>query len=380
MKKRIAKLLVGSLIVSMLVPGLWQKSVVQAASGAELELKLISADGEEIYLESQYTDKELVTEGEGFVYDESTNTLTLNNYEGQALYAHINTDKKADFTIVLVGNSKFTDKANPAAWDIGGMGMSCPIQTHIQGSGSVTISSKNKSSDAAFRGDIVYLEDTVKVKCEASSEYGYSASKTIIKKNATIEAIGKSYGYHSGGYNEQNDEIYGTLIAQCTASNYVQAYYYTSYNAKLGSDRVIYGGSSEKNAKKLTLVKSGSTSYMNYEKDGHLKYVRVCQKSAMDDVSVGKVSIVSVKSPKKGQIRVGWKKLSGVDGYVIKYTLASSNSYKELATVKGNSKTSYISNKLESGKKYKIKMYAYKTVNGKKVLGNASKVLEVKIR
>lgn len=75
-------------------------------------------------------------------------------------------------------------------------------------------------------------------------------------------------------------------------------------------------------------------------------------------------------------VTVKWEKYKGAKGYVI-YRKKSSGKYKKIATLKGNSKTSYTDKKLSAKTKYTYKIKIYKTVSGKTVYSEFSKVKAV---
>lgn len=96
-----------------------------------------------------------------------------------------------------------------------------------------------------------------------------------------------------------------------------------------------------------------------------------------DDVSVGKVKRVSVKKQKGNKAKLSWKKVKGADGYRIVYSTDKKlkKSVKRVST----SKTSCTLKKLSRGKKYFVKVQAYKKdKKGKKVYGSYSAVKKFK--
>lgn len=97
---------------------------------------------------------------------------------------------------------------------------------------------------------------------------------------------------------------------------------------------------------------------------------------------LGVVKIKSVKSQsKKHQIKVIWNTKSGASGYQIYYS--RNKNFKKLAakkTVKGGKTKSYVGKNFTKGKKYYVKVRAYKNVNGKKVYGKWSSVKSVKCK
>ena len=90
-----------------------------------------------------------------------------------------------------------------------------------------------------------------------------------------------------------------------------------------------------------------------------------------------KPAISSVTGGKKN-LTVSYKKVTGASGYQIAYSTNQSSGYKYLNL---NSKTyKKTITKLSSGKKYYVKVRAYKTINGKKYYGNYSAVKSVKVK
>ena len=89
-----------------------------------------------------------------------------------------------------------------------------------------------------------------------------------------------------------------------------------------------------------------------------------------------KVTLSTVRG-KSGAIIAKWKKVEGADGYQIKYSLKAKKKYKNAGTVtKLNKKI----RGLKKGKKYYVKVRAYKIIDGKKVYGEYSKAKRVKVK
>lgn len=97
---------------------------------------------------------------------------------------------------------------------------------------------------------------------------------------------------------------------------------------------------------------------------------------------LGKVNLKSVSSArKKHAIKASWNKKSGANGYQIYYS--RNKNFKKLSAkkiVKGGKKTSYVGKNFTKGKKYYVKVRAYKNVNGRKVYGKWSNVKTVKCK
>lgn len=94
-----------------------------------------------------------------------------------------------------------------------------------------------------------------------------------------------------------------------------------------------------------------------------------------------KQTLSRVYSPKKGQLKVSWKKDSTVSGYQVviarnsKYTTGKKYSY-----VSGSKNISRTFTKLSKGKVYYAKVRAYKVIDGKKVYGSYSASKKIKVR
>jgi hypothetical protein len=99
------------------------------------------------------------------------------------------------------------------------------------------------------------------------------------------------------------------------------------------------------------------------------------------NIKPAKLKSVSVSKQGTGGIRVKWKADSKVTGYQIVYS-TDSNFVKDkhYVTVKKKSTTSKAITGLASGKKYYVKVRAYKTVNGKKIYGAYNKVKSIKVK
>lgn len=80
-----------------------------------------------------------------------------------------------------------------------------------------------------------------------------------------------------------------------------------------------------------------------------------------------RVAIKKLDNTKKKQLTVTWKKVEGAEGYVIQYATKSSFKGKKTVTVKDGAAVTKTVKKLRTGKKYYVRIKAYKTVNGKKI-------------
>lgn len=67
----------------------------------------------------------------------------------------------------------------------------------------------------------------------------------------------------------------------------------------------------------------------------------------------------SLKSTKKGTVKLSWKKNAKATGYEIYMSNKKSSGYKKVATIKNNNTVKYIKKKLKPGKKFFFKIRAY---------------------
>ena len=81
---------------------------------------------------------------------------------------------------------------------------------------------------------------------------------------------------------------------------------------------------------------------------------------------------ISEVTSKKKQIKFTWGRVKNCSGYQVQYSTSKSFKSAKTVTVKNQKTCSATLKKLKSGKKYYIRVRAYKTVNGKKIYGNWS--------
>ena len=89
---------------------------------------------------------------------------------------------------------------------------------------------------------------------------------------------------------------------------------------------------------------------------------------------------VAVKNSAKKTAKLSWKKVAGADGYEVYRSNAAKGKFKKIATSNSGKSVSYTNKKLSKNKTYYYKVRAYKNVKGKKVYGEYSKVVKVKIK
>lgn len=94
-----------------------------------------------------------------------------------------------------------------------------------------------------------------------------------------------------------------------------------------------------------------------------------------------KATLKSLKSNNPGQLTVSWSRQKEADGYVVEYAANKKfQKYVKKKIVRKNSVTKVTLNKLKEGKKYYIRIKAYKVINHKKVYGKPSRIMAKKIK
>ncbi len=104
--------------------------------------------------------------------------------------------------------------------------------------------------------------------------------------------------------------------------------------------------------------------------------------SSMDKAAfiAGRVVLNKVKSNKKKQAALSWKRVKGADGYVIQYATKSCFEKAKRITIKKGTTVKKTVKKLKSNQKYYFRVRAYKTYDGLKVYGKYSATRSVKVK
>ena len=104
---------------------------------------------------------------------------------------------------------------------------------------------------------------------------------------------------------------------------------------------------------------------------------RTYSETVVPKVTLKKAKIKKVK-PATKSLKVSWKKVAKADGYRVYYKRAGKKA--QYKNVKGGKKLKKTLKKLTSNKKYKVKVQAWKKVDGKKYFGKWSKAKSVKVK
>ena len=137
---------------------------------------------------------------------------------------------------------------------------------------------------------------------------------------------------------------------------------------KKGTDYTVKYSSGRKNPGKYTVT---ITFKGKYEGTKKLTFTVKPSKGTLSKVTAG-----------SKQLTAAWKTVSGATGYEVVYSTSkkfTKKTTKKVTIKKAKTKKTTIK-KLKKGKKYYVKVRAYKTVSGKKIYGAYSSVKSVKIK
>lgn len=154
--------------------------------------------------------------------------------------------------------------------------------------------------------------------------------------------------------------------------------------------------SKTKKYEKIKTVKSGSS--ISYKISKNLKpgttykfritaYTKIGPKTILSNTTdlttatePKKVSVKELEASSKKKMTVSWKSVAGASGYQVVYSTSNNFDKKSDVTLTGKKSTKATIKKLTSGKKYYVKVRAYKVVDGKKIYGSYSSVKTVKVK
>ena len=163
------------------------------------------------------------------------------------------------------------------------------------------------------------------------------------------------------------------------ASGY-QLYRLNTETGKYVKIATIKGGS------KVTYTDSGLTAakaysykvraYKSYEGTDYCGAFSAVKVQMTRPEKVQKVKLTT----KSSSVTVKWGKSAHVTGYEIYRLNIKTKKYEKIATVKGESKTSYTNKKLKKGTTYSYKVRAYKTHEGTNYYGSYSAAAKVKAK
>lgn len=219
------------------------------------------------------------------------------------------------------------------------------------------------------------LQDALNRAVTAINDLGAEQNQIEAAEKALLEAKGrlekirqeeekKKQEEEKRKQNQQAANVVKALISQIGKVSYT-----TDSKAKLEAAKNTYAALTE--AQKLLVDNVDVLTAADKE------YRRM--ESAVKRTKVKKVSLKSVKSIKKKQLKTYWKKISGVSGYEVQYS--TDRKFRKAKIKKaGRAAASVLVKGLKRGKVYRVRVRAYKIVYGKKVCGAYSRVRKVKVR
>lgn len=210
----------------------------------------------------------------------------------------------------------------------------------------------------------------------------YKNNKNVGTATVSITGKGKYSGTITGSFtiSKASQQIINVL------STYKKKYSSSSFklNAK-AKTAVTYVSSNKKVAvvNKTTgrvQIKGCGKAVITITAKG--KNYKTVTKKVTIIVAPDKTSITKLKSTSKAKINITYKKKTGATGYEVVYS--TSKTFKTAKTktklVKGKSKNKAVIKGLTPGKKYYVKVRAYKTIDGKRYYSSYSKVKTVVVK
>lgn len=104
------------------------------------------------------------------------------------------------------------------------------------------------------------------------------------------------------------------------------------------------------------------------------------EKAAITKQKLPKVAITSLRSKKKGQLVIRWKKKQGIGGYEVQYGTQKTFKQAKTKKISGKGKTGITLKKLKRKRTYYVRMRSWKKAQGRCVYGAWSKVRKVRIK
>ena len=203
-----------------------------------------------------------------------------------------------------------------------------------------------------------------------------SVCGTIITEQKTVSATGHTYKTTKTLATTSKD---GKTVTACTVCGYVSKTitYYKASSIKLSATAYTYNGKAQKptvtvkNSKGTTLkngtdytvaYSSGCKNTGKYTVTVKFKGNYTGSKSLSFNILPGKTSSLTA-SQSTTSIKATWKAVTGASGYKVTLYSAKNKAIKTVYTTK----TAASFTKLSQGTTYKIRVTAYKTIDGKKV-------------
>lgn len=277
-------------------------------------------------------------------------------------------------TITITGKGKYTG------------GTKTTFQISPQQLGRATVS---PISDQVYTGKEQNPPITVtsgNTTLQKGTDYSvvYVNSATPGMASVIIKGEGNYTGTQTVNYNIKVPEITGAKVSKYTNKSVTLSWTkndvvsgYEIYNS--GNRRAARVNKPTTVKATVSKLKAGTSqtfrvrAYVN--KDGQYYYGPFASVKAV--TAPNSTKIKSLKSSKKKQVAVKWKKVSGATQYEVYRSTSKKGKYKKLATTK---KTSYTDKKATGGKKYYYKIRVCKKIDKKNYYSSYSAVKSVKAK
>lgn len=250
----------------------------------------------------------------------------------------------------------------------------------IFGNDSITIGSiKNQTyTGKALKPAVTVKDGSTVLKDGTDYKVSYSDNKNIGQAKVTITGIGNYTGSRTVYFDIVKVSPASQKITGISSS-YKKAYKSSFTLKPKAKTSCTYKTSNKKiatvNSKGKVTIKGTGKATITITAKATSAYKSATKKVTIYAVPA-KMKTPTVKAGKKS-LTVKWSKDSRADGYRIQYS--TSSKFKKAKTVSCSKKTvKKTIKKLKKGKKYYVRIQAYKKIGNKKYYGNYSKVKSVK--
>lgn len=217
------------------------------------------------------------------------------------------------------------------------------------------------------RGDNVYF-----YKPEVSGEYTFKVETTDSESDVRL-SVGKAKKWDSIELSSRSRKLssrfgYREMTVSLQAGAMYRISVYTDY-VDTPYTLSMVNAQAEQEAKKAQEAQAAQAA----------QAAQKAQEAAVKKVTAKKVKVKKAVSPAARTMRVTWKKVSGANGYEVSYSLKKNMKKAKTKTVSAK-KPSALIKKLKKGKKYYVKVRAFKKVGDVKHYGKFSKTMKVRVK
>ena len=214
-------------------------------------------------------------------------------------------------------------------------------------------------NDTHVSANTSYIYDVVAYKLVDGKKYGSVASQSIVCKTpiAIVSVPPKT--------------ITTAVVSKITEKDYTGKAITPKPTVSVGGKTLKYGTDYT-----LKYHNNKATGKARVDIIGKGKYVGTISKYFY--IHPAKVSDVKYASATATSIKIKWKKASSGTGYEVRRKTSKNGKYKTIATIRSLKTTSYTDKKLKTNKTYYYSVVAFKTVDGKRHYGDASKYITAK--